>query len=450
MTARAGAEQPGPPLPLTPEQRSWVAQAYEAIDVDFILATLAQSVEIPSPTGEERAVAEFFTKTMNDRGIEASYQPIDGYRGNSIGRVNGAGAGPDLLFYGHLDTTFTANLREDLAVTGGVDRPDLLPQFQRREDLLCGLGVQNPKGSVTCALAAVDAVIRSRIPLLGGVTLGFAAGGIHKRPVDGLMRSYEGRHYQGFGIGCEYMLKHGLCADYCISTKPGYGVVWEEPGECWFRVEIMGQLCYSGLRHIQPNRNPIVDAAAIIPIIEQWIADYTRRHTLGQIAPQGTVGAIESGWPFKPEFIPGICRLYVNVHTNSTLKPLEVRRSFAALIDDIRSRRPGIEIRFDMLLSASGSRTAPDNWIVRSVAGALAAVEGRPVVVSGLSGTTDGAILRQWGIPTARVGLPGMAEPEPDWPPMFDACRVGDLERLTRVYVHALIDTCTRSREELA
>jgi len=450
MTARAGTEQPGPPLPLTPEQRSWVAQAYEAIDVDFILTTLAQSVEIPSPTGEERAVAEFLTKTMNEREIQASYQPIDEHRGNSIGRVNGAGAGPDLLFYGHLDTTFTADPREDLAVTGGVDRPDLLPRFQRRKDLLYGLGVQNPKGSVTCALAAVDAVIRSRIPLLGGVVLGFAAGGIHKRPVDGLMRSYEGRRYQGFGIGCEYMLKHGLCADYCISTKPGYGVVWEEPGECWFRVEIMGQLCYSGLRHVQPNRNPIVDAAAVVPMIEQWIADYTRRHTLGQITPQGTVGAIESGWPFKPEFIPGICRLYVNVHTNSTLKSLEVRRSFAALIDDIRSRRPGIEIRFDMLLSASGSRTAPDNWIVRSVAGALEAVEGRAVVVSGLSGTTDGAILRQWGIPTARVGLPGMAEPEPDWPPMFDACRVGDLERLTRVYVHALIDTCTRSREELA
>ena len=102
-----------------------------------------------------------------------------------------------------------------------------------------------------------------------------------------------------------------------------------------------------------------------------------------------------------------------------------------------------------MLLSTPGSRTEPDNWIVRSAAAAIKAVEGRPIVVRGLSGTTDGAILRNAGIATARIGLPGMAEPEPDWPPMFDACRIGDLERLTRVYLHALIDTCTRDREEM-
>ena len=444
------ADRPGPAAALSAQQREWIAEASAAIDMDFLLATLERAVEIPSPTGAERAVGAFFTETMNRRGITARDQPIDEHRANSIGRVEGTGEGPDLLFYGHLDTTFTADLDEDRPVLGHAPRPDLQPRFQRRDDLLYGLGLQNPKGSVCCAIAAVDAVLRSRVALKGSVTVGLAAGGIHKGPVEGLMRPYRGGRYQGFGVGCEYMLKHGLTADYCISTKPGYGIVWEEPGECWFRVEITGRLCYSGLRHIQPNRNPIVDAAAIIPMIEDWIADHTRRQTLGQIAPQGTVGAIEAGWPFKPEFIPGICVLYVNVHTNAVQTPHELRRSFAALIEEIRAAREGIEITCDMLLSWPGSRTPPEDWIVRSVSGALEAVEGRPVIVSGLSGTTDGPILRRAGIATARVGLPGMAEPEPDWPPMFDACRIADLERLSRVYVHALIDTCTRPREETA
>ena len=450
MSEAKTSERPGPAAALSEAQRATIARASEAIDIDFILKTLREAVEIPSPTGEERALGEFFTRTMNQRGIAAQYQPIDEHRGNSIGRVEGTGEGPDLLFYGHLDTTFTADLDEDRPVLGHAARPDLQPKFQRRDDLLFGLGLQNPKGSVTCAIAALDAVLRSDIGLLGGVTIGLTAGGIHKGPVDGLMRPYRGRHYQGFGVGCEYMLKHGLTADYCISTKPGYGIVWEEPGECWFRIEITGGLCYSGLRHIQPNRNPIVDAAAVIPMIEDWIAAHTKRHTLGQIAPQGTVGAIESGWPFKPEFIPGICVLYVNVHTNSVQSPHDLRRDFAVLIEDIRRAQGGIEIDFDMLLSWPGSRTEPDDWIIRSVAGALEAVEGRPMVVSALSGTTDGPILRNAGIATARVGLPGMAEPEPDWPPMFDACRIGDLERLSRVYVHALVDTCTRRREEVS
>ena len=439
-------ETPGPPAALSGEQRQWIAAANAAIDLDFLLATLERAVEIPSRTGEERALAEFFAGAMNGRGIDAAYQPIDRHRGNAIGRLAGSGGGADLLFYGHLDTTFSADAREDAQMTGGRPRPDLEPRLRRDGDLLYGLGVQNPKGSVVAAIAAMDAAARAGIPLKGGVAIGIAAGGIHKGPVEGLMRSWRGRRYQGFGVGCEYMLKHGLAADCCISTKPGYGIVWQEPGECWFKVTIMGELCYSGLRHVQPNRNPIVDAAAAIPRIEDWIADYTRRHAKGQIAPQGTVGAIEAGWPFKPEFIPGICVLYVNIHTNAVTRPIELRREFEALIESIR--RDGIDISVEMLLATPGSRTEPESWIVRAAAAAMEAVEGRSIVVGGLSGTTDGAILRNAGIPTARIGLPGMAEPEPDWPPMFDACRIGDLERLTRVYLHALIDTCTRDREE--
>jgi hypothetical protein len=66
----------------------------------------------------------------------------------------------------------------------------------------------------------------------------------------------------------------------------------------------------------------------------------------------------------------------------------------------------------------------------------------------GLSGTTDGNVLRAWGIPTVRLGLAGMAGLHSDLPAMYDGCRVGDLRRLTRCYVYALIDTCTRTRAE--
>ena len=443
-------ETPGRPEPLSARQEDWIAQATEAVDRDFLLSTLERAVAIPSRTGEERALGEFFTETMNGREIEAFYQPIDERRGNSIGRLAGSGGGAELLFYGHLDTTFSADAREDAQMTGGRPRPDLEPRMRRDGDLLYGLGVAEPEG---------QRGLRHRRARCGGAGRHSAQGrGKHRyrrrRDPQGTGRGFDARLSRrplpGLRVGCEYMLKHGLAADYCISTKPGYGIVWEEPGECWFKVTIMGELCYSGLRHIQPNRNPIVDAAAVVPTIEDWIADYTQRHTRGQIAPQGTVGGIEAGWPFKPEFIPGVCVLYVNIHTNAVTHPLELRREFEALIDDIRDTREGIDIHAEMLLSAPGSRTEPDNWIVRAASAAIEAVEGKPIVVSGLSGTTDGAILRNAGIATARIGLPGMAEPEPDWPPMFDACRIGDLERLTRVYLHALIDTCTRDREEMA
>ena len=263
---------------------------------------------------------------LTGRGIPAQYQAINDTRGNCIARVQGTGGGSDLLLYGHLDATFTADLQEDLPVLGNEPRPDLQPHLVRTGDLLTGLGVANPKGGAACAIAAVDAILRSGGPLAGDIVLGLVAGGIHKRPLDGLHRRYEGADYQGFGVGCEYMLKHGVTADFAISTKPGYGIVYEEPGECWFMVELTGRLSYSGLRHVTHPRNPLVDAANLVLAIEAWIPEYSKRFTLGQLTPQGAVGAIEGGWPYKPEFIPAVCRLYVNLHTNAATSPLEVRR----------------------------------------------------------------------------------------------------------------------------
>ena len=77
-------------------------------------------------------------------------------------------------------------------------------------------------------------------------------------------------------------------------------------------------------------------------------------------------------------------------------------------------------------------------------------MEERPhAFVRAQSGTTDGNVLRNAGIPTARFGLPGLMNPEAGWPPSYDACRVESLGRLARAYVHAIIDTCTRRRDEI-
>ena len=98
-----------------------------------------------------------------------------------------------------------------------------------------------------------------------------------------------------------------------------------------------------------------------------------------------------------------------------------------------------------MLQQQAGSRTDPENWIVKSCRRAWEAVEGRPPRrASGLSGTADGNILRQWGIPTVRLGLPGLMNPEKGWPPMYDATRESDLRPLIECYIHMIIDTCTR------
>jgi len=437
--------------PLSPAQREWLARALSAVDEQALVALAMRLVDVPSPTGEEGPLARFLEEHLRGRGFATTYQEIDEHRGNTIARIHGDGTGPDLMLYGHLDTTFTGDPREDYPVTGRGDRPDLRPRAALSDGLITGLGITNPKGGVACALIAADAVRKAGVPLTGDLVLALVSGGIHKRPTEGVHRDYRGRAYQGFGIGCEYMLKHGVRADLAISTKPGYAVVWEEPGQCWFTVEVKGLFCYSGTRHVAPCRSPITDAARVIDALEAWFPEYTRRHTQGQLAPQAAIGAIEGGWPFKPEFIPGICRLYVDLRTNAGQTLLSVKREVDEVLTRFRRARPDIDLDWEMTLSVPGSRTDPRSWIVQSCLRAWEAVEERPhAFVRDQSGTTDGNVLRNAGIPTARLGLPGLMHPEPGWPPNYDACRVESLARLTRAYVHAIVDTCTRRRDEIA
>lgn len=435
--------------PLGAEQKKWISSAVAAIDERYRMALLERMVETPSATGNEGPLAQYLVGELRGRGIGADYQPISDTRGNCIGRVRGSGKGADVLVYGHLDTTFTGDEDDDRPLLGGRPRLDLQPKLTRRDDgLITGLGISNPKGGVACGIAAVDAIVRAGVPLAGDIILGICSGGIHKRPIVALNRRYEGERYQGYGIGCEYMLKHGVTADFCLSTKPGYGIVYEEPGQCWFMVEAKGRLCYAGLRHISPHRNPLSDVARLILAIEEWIPEYSAKYEHGQIRPQGAVGAVEGGWPFKPEFIPDIARIYVSLNINSRTTPLEMRRIFGDFIDRYRARHPDVDLSWEMLQLQPGSRTDPESWIVQSCRRALETVEGKKMQdVSRFSGTTDGNILRMWGIPTVRLGPPGLMSPEPGWPAMFDVAREADLRRLTEVYVHTLIDTCTR--EEL-
>ncbi len=275
--------------PITSAQQRLAERAISLIDQDFLLRLLTGLIETPSPTGEEGRLARWLVSEIQQRGLAADYQPITESRGNCIARLRGRGGGRDLLLYSHLDPTFSADRADDRAVLGDVVRPDLEAKLVMHEDgLITGLGISNPKGATACAIAAVDAVRRAETPLTGDVILGLAAGGIHRRPVDALNCRYEGSRYQGFGIGCEYMLKHGLTADYAISTKPGYYIAWEEPGQCWFVVEVKGGMIYTGLRHVVKHRNPLVDAGHLVAALEAWMPDYTRQQTRGQSVAPGS------------------------------------------------------------------------------------------------------------------------------------------------------------------
>jgi acetylornithine deacetylase/succinyl-diaminopimelate desuccinylase-like protein len=428
--------------PLSTEQQAWLERAWQAVDAAELADLDLALTSIPSPTGQERRIAEFLVQHLRAAGLESTYQAIDDEQGNAVGRLRGSGDGPDLLLYAPTDTAFSGDDAEELPWLGESVRADLAPHGFRDGEYVVGLGAENPKAYVTCVVAAAIAVKRAGVPLRGSLLVGLGAGGMPTNRRPGQRRANVGQ-----GNGCSFMLEQGVRGDFAILAKPGYAVAWEEVGLCWFRVRVRGRLGYTGIRHIVPYKNPIVDAARVIAGLEEWFPRYSARHTSGLVAPQGSIGAIQGGWPHKPAFVPAATDLYVDIRVSPRSDPLQVKRELGEALAEIQAAYPGLEVDHDMILSIPGTSTDPRNWIVQSLMRAWEQREGRPhTPIMGTSGATDAAILRGRGIPTARLGLP-RTPPPPDYPGFsMGAASPAAMQRLAECLIYAIVDTCTRDR----
>jgi acetylornithine deacetylase/succinyl-diaminopimelate desuccinylase-like protein len=256
----------------------------------------------------------------------------------------------------------------------------------------------------------------------------------------------------GQGAGCAFMLEQGVRGDFAIIAKPGWSVAWEEVGLCWFKVIVKGDLNYTGVRHVVKGRNPIVHAAKVIGLLEEWFAEYTEKNTSGLVAPQGSINAIQAGWTHKPAFVPAACHFYVDLRISPRVNPVEAKRQFSEAIGRIVKSNPDLSIEWEMILSIPGSFTDPNNWIIQSCVRAWEFVESKKHKPrTGTSGATDANVLRAAGIPTARLGMPRLKSASNGERNGFsmDTCNIAGMKQLTKCLVYAAVDTCTRNRQEV-
>jgi succinyl-diaminopimelate desuccinylase len=438
------------PVLTAAERDDLIRLALAGLDEEWMLRTLADAVNIPSPTGDERSFAEYLVEKMREQGLDSRLQPIDARSANAIG-VLGDGSGPSVLVFAPLDSAFSGIESEEVPWSGPVLRADQIAVAQVQGDTVTGLSADNPKGNIVAAIAAAGAIARSGSPLAGRLVLAFGAGGAPSN-----RRPGNERWNVGHGSGCEFLLQQGVRADFAIVAKPGYAVQWEEVGLCWFRVRIHGRQSYVGRKHVLVDDNPILHAAKIIPLVEAWFAEYSRRHTDGLVAPQAAIGAIEGGWTRKPAFTPAACDLYIDMRISPRTEPMQVWRELQAALADIREGAglAAVSMDCELIAAIEGPATPRDNWIIESCIRSWEAVEGRthqPFLET--SGQTEAVIFRRHGIPTARIGLPAQMSPLRDDAPRkqhsMGVVEVPAVHRLAQVLARTIVDTCTRPLAEV-
>jgi acetylornithine deacetylase/succinyl-diaminopimelate desuccinylase-like protein len=433
---------------LDPERQAWYESACARIDEARMGRLIRRLTDVHSPTGAERAVCQTLAGELEESGLHACYQAVQGDSGNCIVRVPGRGDGPTVMLYSPIDTHLEADPKQDVPWVGPELRDDMLPRTLERDGTLIGLGSSNPKSMVVSIVEAVRCIVEAGVPVVGDVIAAFCGGGMPWVAVH--------RGNAGVGSGVNYLLSHGVTADAAVIVKTWDDVYHEHPGMAWFRITVAGSLGYSGIpRGVPEFRSSIVPAARLILELEDWLSAYPERHRSREILPQGWIAAVQAGWPTKPAFPPAATEVYLDVRTAPDQSLHELESELKSFVRSIAERHPEIDADVEMIVSFPGARTDPEHWIVQSALRAWQATHGHaypgPPAMSGIS---DAAAIQRAGIPTVRIGYPfrsggDLPKEIRDGLGGMGAVAAADLVGTIRQLIHIVVDTCTRRRAEL-
>src|SRR5688572_22304858 len=171
------------------------AKAAAYISAGKVRDILMDLVNISSPTGKEIGVAHYLVERMRKSGMDTDLPLVEEDRPNAVGHLRGIGDGLNLLFTGHMDTSYSGD--EDHLAGDGFK-----PRAICRDGWVWGLGANNMKSGLASALVAIEAIAEAGIKLAGDISFGGVVGEIEKTAIE----EFQGVEYSGYGIGTRHLV----------------------------------------------------------------------------------------------------------------------------------------------------------------------------------------------------------------------------------------------------
>lgn len=410
-----------------------VARAIDQIDRSRLVQLTVDLTNIPSPTGFEGDMARAVREVLAGAGFDATLQPIGDERYNAIGRLQGQGGGKSLMFNGHLDTSF------------GPEQAHRGIGYECRgtvidDEWIYGMGTFNMKSAMATYVTAVESIRKAGIRLGGDVVIAGVAGEIEKSPVGG----FEGRQYQGYGVGTKFAITHGAVADYCILGEPtNMCLVPRHCGSTWVKITVPGHLIHTAWSDVE--KNAINKSRVILDAIHEWIPQYLERHQLGDFRPRVNVAAIEGGWPWRGARTPDGCSIYMDVRTLPEERPLDAYNEVREMVAATVRANPQLEgTKVEIFLSAPGTSLPDDHELVRQVTAAHRNQLGKPPTMAIEVWSSDAVHMNRYGIPTVNYGSAGRIRSGGGGfsTHQGEHVHIGDMVDITRVYIELLLTIC--------
>lgn len=407
------------------------------------LAQLACDLtSIPSPTGQEQAVAEYILTWFARNGLKAVRQDVEEGRPNAVGILKGDGSGLSLGFNGHTDTSFTGT-PADLRMVADT-QPDSELTGRIVGDRVQGLGVSNMKGGVASFMLAGKALQKSGVKLKGDVILAAVVGEISRTPTG----PWQSQDYRGEGVGTRHLLTHGMHSDYAVCCDGSdMNIVWTQTGVVQAKITTFSkaEASWGTKRAAYPMEkvNAIVKMTRIIAAVEQWGAGFEEKYIYqspnGPLWPKVNIGAIEGGAPYRPNYFPGICAIYVDIRMPPQVRPLTIQQELRQTLD-----RLGVDYELDIYKSLLGHEGKNVEPLVQAAEGAYRHLFGETIKSEPpdrASIWTDTNIYNELGIPCIKIGPRGRRISARN-----EEIEIEAMVKAAQLYALMALDICTRPR----
>ncbi|MDQ3875001.1 MAG: M20/M25/M40 family metallo-hydrolase [Actinomycetota bacterium] len=400
-----------------------------ALDEDALVDLAVELVSIPSPTGEELAIAERMEEVLGDLGLDVSVQEVEEGRANVLGVLAGRGGGPSLMFNGHLDTSYTG------------DEPwlNVIPGFQPRgfvrEGRIYGLGISNMKGALACYVAAVRALRDAGVRLRGDVLVAAVAGEIEKTQ----WGEFRGRRYRGYAAGTRHLVAHGGVADMCILGEPTEGaVVLAHYGTLWLRLSTAGPFVHTAFSGGRLGENSIVRMRDVLAAVLEWIPGWEERSSYRGKRGVVNVGAVNGGFPWRASRTPHRTDLFLDVRVPPTMPMSEARAAVGDLARDLRRRFPEHGVELEVYVTAPGAEIPGEHPLVAAIDEAHEHVFGEAPERDVVHWFSDASVLTRYGVATVNYGTSsGLPDAE-----MGENLDIANLVDTAKVYALAAARVC--------
>lgn len=410
------------------------------IDQDRIVEFFKSIVRIPSPRFGEEALARHLGNFMSGIGMRVEYQQYtqgDQLAYNVIGRYGHNRGGKRIVLCAHMDTgsgqykglVFQPERWTTDPLEGTVDG-----------EFFYGLGTHNDKQGVCSMVMAIDAIVKSGIPIDGEIIIA---------PVSAETVG---------GVGAGHLVESGLDADYGVVLEgTGMDIVPISVGKIRGRIIVRGEHQHHSA-HTNPNET-------LRYVLEAFSPGYGENRAVSYLTTQVTEPELPNTPSAAIRWVESDLQeldsvfAYFDIPVLHDQTPETVRADLERLIADLQAEHPDLQADVEVsgweppfsenfIWGAPG--TPVDSPIVTTVAKHHQSVrDEQPTIGAGrrLGAASDAGSFRRAGIPTIEYA-PGSIGPGGElaaWPAVDERVRLKDVVDCSRILARACVELANDS-----